>query len=853
MNKTKYIIGIAAMGVLLFSVFMNPVISANEIIPEDEGMEIDFFPEGDFDISLNVELKHNPITGPTFSAPTGMINRNFYYVITDFETPVDQYIGVPIEIPDGPTIEVDATLVGSELMAKVINDQDDILDWSGAFTLGENITFDFTFPNWADLWPEMGVPAEIPMFPFEIIPSEFVIPEGSSTGPIPYTVRTTDTWESFVDYLESQKQRGFEGPTVFPSIFYQAPGEFINEGSWWNGTEGAWKFFNDTMYDDDDSDDVTFETYGYSDGSELTTTFYMNRDNETGYQIVNLSTSAHYNTLGYLDFVEVEAMGDMDGNSIVEADERIYVAMELDHTTQENIPLSVGDKGEYLLDMNLEYDIDFADVEVGDSGMTLDELADMIIYPIIDNITAELTNLKFFNYSVSAVDGLYYTIDGYMLDVGAYSTDMLNYASGGIFAGEEPIIEVKPDVEDYYMPSSESDQDIIISMFDGMLYGNTTKFFEFRDSMHYDDFGEYSISPFNNSHVRLENMPGIEYAYVYNETDFRDAKEALENDFNDFSAKELLANLTGKEVYMGTVEYKQFEPHEDHTEYNGDMGIVPWINAPEGTFDDYYNTTYDIMKIWPETSKSLAVIVEIQELPGYRTYSSIFNFISNMDGLDPGLIVGMIIPKPVKTTDWELTEGPILFADAFVNVLNDFFGDSTLHNWLEVVFSAATNEGGETIDISMLDFGIDYEENTTNVSTKSWFDLAATVTGYDNESNSDITIAGEVSTGAKNMWDKNGVWLSTGFYLDLQVSIGVVELPDPTTTPDDNSTDVTTTTTQDDNVSSSDDTTTPGEENTTDPGEETTPDVSDLVSPGFGALVGVISLVALPLIFKRRK
>ncbi|MHA2239168.1 MAG: hypothetical protein ACXAB2_12475, partial [Candidatus Hodarchaeales archaeon] len=470
MNKKLYLLGAVTIGLLLLG-------SLSPAVAQGEGP---FIPEGTLDIGYDISLTNNWLVGPTPGpTPTDLTNTNLKYTVTSMKSPLDQFFNVGFFTPGDPTTEgppipefkIDGSFVGSELFVKIVNDQssglDRLIDWQAVLTVGNDI-------NLSVMWPE-GIPEPVNTL-IGMLPETYTLPAGSGTPPLP-VVSSTANFSSFENLNEMATNFGYEGlPFVSPAIFFVE--DTTDAYDYWSSEVDLDKLFPPAE-DPQNNNSVTVTPIDYGTAFELLIEAqFFNQTHDHGSITINGTWDA---ATGYLTDFEVILFADLDENGSLDAPEEFSIALALTDTPSAVTPISIGDSGEYI--MNVDF---WASIVTGNA--TEDAFFNDMLTAISDSIT-ELNGRVLLNYTVDAMDGLYYHLDGYMLNLTKFIGDRLGTLFGGTgptagFGAQEPL----PTIDTYYHPISGMDEGRnkwAINMFDAQVYSNMTMFYETYDGYNY--------------------------------------------------------------------------------------------------------------------------------------------------------------------------------------------------------------------------------------------------------------------------------------------------------------------------------------------------------------------------------
>ncbi|WP_455463814.1 hypothetical protein [Candidatus Hodarchaeum mangrovi] len=803
MKMRYYILGIMAMGMLLFGAFGTPVLAQED--PFAEGP-----PPGTYSIEYDINLVNNWLTGPTPMAASDLVNTNLYYNVTKMISPLDEYFNVGFFMPggegyEGPEWAIDGTFENSKVFVKIVNDQitekGRLLDIQAAMSLGEDVIISWRIPE--------GV--EPPStFPIDMLPSSFTLPAGSGTPPFPVIKMATNfsQFETLNDWFYNY---GYEGlPFFAPSIIFlddlsDAFNFWINE-----------VVIEDILPFDTENEDINFTTTVtpvYTTDFDLT--IELIAENDTA-DFGNFTLDATWSTNGFLSYFSFDFWMDFNENGILESNEHFYLEFDLYQSTQDMIPVSVGDKGEYLMDVALSLMVDL-------ENETLENMLNEMLTAIVGSIN-ELDGNHLLNYTITSMDGLYYTIDGYMFDLGRFMSDRLPFFNGGTGA-QEPL----PPIEDYYMPmfgegGDHGYREIALNMFDAGIYANSTSCWEVRDGYYwYDQYGYENWDPLyaeDENSTWIPYTPGVVNAIVFD-------REEWNMYYNwDKTFLENVQDLLPSSLYNGPVEYREFE----NTYY--DPYDMQWYN-------DTYHETWIVDNSSPfNTYTPYLIVLEIQEMPGtgYTTYipeGSMWNMfmmpIKPMGGLgaqdsQTGPMFGipidpkMLLPLPVRTPDWEVVGGLPILVEAIMDAMNNVL---TNPDFLAMLTGTVGDDPGDAMVINAFNFGMNWNENVTHAGMDTFLEFNGKNTDNDTSTKTIVEIAVSAYNEEYYFWKSTGSFDSMGSYSDMTVNINAEDWPTPTTTPP---------------------TTTP-----------TTTTTTIELTPGFEGIFIISGLLAIPIFFKKRR
>ncbi len=831
MNKRLFCVGVVTIGFLLLGSLSIPV-SAQDGGGPDMG---DF--EGLIDLSSDISLTNNWIVGPTTGSAADLTNTNLRYNVTSAKSPLDQFFNAGFffggDPNSGPVPEfaIDGTFEGSELFVKIVNDQRSIynpasrlLDWQAVLTLGEDITVSVNYP------PELadqGVPVDL-------LPTSVVLPAGSGTPPFP-VVSSTTNFTAFEDLSEMASWYGYDGlPFVSPAIFFV---ENVNDAfSYWDSEVDLDKLF---PFDDDGSENISVTaTPNLAADFELTILVeFFNATADHG----NITIMGVWNSVsGFLEHFSVQAIGDMDDSGVIDEWEEFFFVFDLLSNTKPIVPISIGDSGEYVINVDLSLD-DLDLVNDTEEQFVNDMLTEIIA------AVEELNGEQLLNYTVDEMDGLYYHLDGYMLDFNRFLGDRLGFLFGGEPAGsgaQEPL----PPLNDYYHPFDDGmDQwgthDFAINLFDAQMYQNTTSFLRRFDGSHWgywDEWGNWieefhPLQAEDNQTLRINDwVRGIMNAQVFEKQDWEmnyDQSKTLE---------ENLATSSAVEVYNGLVDYVEV------IEQGWD-----W-NETSGMYDIPVNWTYTDILINDSVGQNFVpgvdyvAFFEIEAMPesGFTSYLTKNNFMFMFGGDNGGdeMNAGMgaqdpippeeeqgfrlpvdpqiIIPMPARTPDWNQVGGAVILMEAYVDQLSAVITDP---DFLAFLMNMPMEDEGDSLTIHSFSFDLDWINNATNVGASVYSELDMTQVDNDTGDLEIVTTDGYVYTEEHYYWNPSGSfeWMSSHTSYALEVAIS--DYP-------------------------SDDTTTDDSEPTT-----TTEPTDVEISPGFETIFVLGSLMALPVFLRKRR
>ncbi|MHA2293515.1 MAG: Heimdall-CTERM domain-containing surface protein [Candidatus Hodarchaeales archaeon] len=844
MKKHYYLFGLVVTGLLFLGGLSFPVLAQDDGGPGEM--------PGTYEIDYDLSLTNVWDSGPVGHSPTGYTNMNLWYNVSSMVSPLDQFFNVgniiPMLPPDEggiPSFAIDGTFENSKLFVKVVNDQNDLIDWQAALMLGEDINISWEFPE----PPPTGTGAQDgPEIPFELLPTSFVLPAGTSTPPFP-VVRSTTNFSQYFDFSQLVHNYGYDG------VPFLSPGIFLLE----NVTD-AWSFWENEF---DLSQmplpfaiNVTTEHSGV--GSSFNLTFETEMTNGT-HTFGNASIWASWNSTGFLEMFEFMAFLDMNENYVLDSEEEISFFFELEKTEQEDIPVSVGDSGKYVMNTFLNLTVDLVDdTENADYQAVLDGLEAAI---------NALDGRHLLNYTIDSIDGLYYHLDGYIFMLEKFMKEHLWFLPGfgpettgnGAQNGFPEPPTFRP-VEEYYIPISEmvggpqdSSSDFAINMFDNMPYQNTTEFYRgFGGHYWWDDMGNQQFEPLradNDTHMRLPVGPGVVWIDVFENADWeyqwdRSQVSFMENYANKLGSGKRVPTPQISYIEVQSMYWDEFaEDWLPETYWDNDAQawlpvthLESWIIAGPATFvvnTDYY------------------AVVEISELPGlgyttYRTDQSPYMML-RMGGSDsgPGPQLGGIgaqnngpddggppirpeqaLPFPVRTPDWDIIGGTYDFIEAIVAEVSAMYTDEAFLSFLTEQFLGQSDKNDLNIDT--FTFGLVWTEDAVNVGMTANTDLVMqiTVDEPENEIFRDFDI--DLTSVEEYLWNLDGsfdtVSSASDIWLDYNFTDYHVE-PPPSSSSE------------------------PTSEPTSTSSEESTVDLS----PGFEILLALSGIIAIPIIYRRRR
>ncbi|MHA1995490.1 MAG: hypothetical protein ACW97Z_13180 [Candidatus Hodarchaeales archaeon] len=822
MNKRLFYVGVVTIGLLLLGSLSTPVFAQ-----EPEGPDVGDF-EGVIDLISDISLTNNWLVGPTTGPVSDLTNTNLRYNVTSAVSPLDQFFNAGFFMggdgSDGPQPEfaIDGTFEGSELFVKIVNDQQSIydptsrlLDWQAVLTLGEDITLSIAYPT--EL-ADQGVPVDL-------LPTSVVMPAGSGTPPLP-VISTPTNFSAFEDLSEIASWYGYDGlPFVGPAIFFV---EDVNDAySYWNNEVDLNELFH---IDDDSSENITVTaTPVLSTDFELTLNIQFS--NETAIHGDITIMGVWNQASGFLEHFEIQAIGDMDDDGVIEATEEFSFVFDLLGTSQASSPISVGDVGEYLINIDLDIVIDLV-------NNTEEDNVNSILPDIIQSVE-ELDGQPLLNFTVDAMDGLYYHLDGYMLDFNKYLGDRLGTIFNGGSGAQDPL----PLLQDYYHKFDDGmdergTHDFAINLFDAQMYENVTSFIRRFDGSHWGYWDEYNnwIEEFHplqaedNQTLFINDwIRGIMNAQVFEKYDWEmnyDQSKTLE---------ENLATTPAVEVYNGEVDYVDFV--EQGWDYNESSGM----------YDIPVNWTYTDILINDSIGQNFVpgvdyvAFFEIEALPesGFTSYFTKNNFMMMFGGDNGGndMNAGMgaqvdpepdqgfrlpidpqvVIPMPARTPDWDQVGGAVILMEALVDQLADVI---TNPDFIAALTNMPMEDEGDSLAIHSFGFDLDWINNATYVGVDAYSELDITQVDNDTGNLETVTTNAYIYTEEHYHWALGGAFDTMSSYSAFSIDVAVVDYP-------------------------TDETTLPPEDTTT------TTDVE--LSPGFETLFALGSLIALPIFLRKRR
>ncbi len=811
MKKQLYLLGIITIGALILGGL--PI----SIIAQDPAPMIEGPMPGIYNIDMDMALENIWLNGPTPSSPSGWVNTNLRYNLSQMVSPLNQFFNIGFFIPGesgdgGPQIALDGTFEGSELFVKIINDQgltdNGLIDWQASLMLGEEITISWLFPE----PPTAGVGSQDtgPAFPIELLPESFTIPAGSGTPLLP-VVRSPTNFSNYANLQNLARDFGYEdsGP------FFVGPSTFILDNP--SDAYSYWSTVNlDEIFppSEDPYENFSINVYPSTSGSDFQLGVEMSRFDSSSYPDIwyyqNVTIWGQWDSIGLLQNFEIQLFGDMGTqDGILSPEEEVFLAFDLLSNSQANIPLSINDAGKYVMDLSFTASVDLDN-----------DTEEQFVNSVLDAISGAINELNgntFIDYTVDGMDGLYYHLDGTMLDIEGFMKDRLGSIFGGTGA-QTPL----PPIEDYYHPlgddgSKSGFRGFAINLYDATPYQNTTMFYESRIIDSY--WGQH-----NSTHIDFmwDNIPGITNAWVFNKSDWFetwDANSVLH--LGDWSFLENFEQMKidGKTVFDGDVVYVEKQDMYGYTYYQTSI-----INNTPNQFDQF---------------QDYFIVLEIQELPdtSYTTYRSaggLWGLIpmgsnTKLGGIaaqsepDPvqeqafSIPIQQLIPMPIRTPDWDAVGGTALFIEAFVDAMSSVVTGPEFKQFIETSF-LETGDPGDMLTINIFNFGLDWVKNTTHAGIGAFSSTNILVIDDDpyNELVSRISLIEDSS--AQYFWGISGKFETVSISYDMTVDISFTEYTEEPTTP-----------------------------------TTTTGDTTPVITPGFDLLLAFMVLIALPIVIKRRK
>ncbi len=835
MKKYYLLFGIVTIGILLVGSLPGPVVA------QDDFME-NFPLPGTYDISVDMSLDNVWDTGPSPFSPTGMINTNLWYTVTDMISPLDEYFnagffgGDPAEYT-GPLFAIDGDFIDSELFVKILNDQGTQIDWQAALILGKNITI-----SW--MMQEEPVNASPQLLDFlEIVPENFTIVEGTAPPAFP-VVRSTTNFSDFFDYQELLYDYGYHGlPFFAPGIFYLD--NVYDAYEFWTNEANLTELFPgpDPEWNPGEYQTVSVSTFYGGTPAYMTLQLDFEWGNSTSSEVYG-NASVWFNwddTTGLLDGFWAEAYPDLDESGTLDTDELFFIELWLTSTEQADVPVNIGDSGKYLLDIELSAAV--SDYE----NATQEDMINTLLSSITDPINQELDGIHLLNYTVDAIDGLYYHVDGYIFDLGKYMTDRF----GWLFPPQEPTSigigaqEPVPPVESYYIPFTEmggdpgqrqDTSDFAINLFDAMNYRNTTEWYQGKGEYWPEKYWNYTsgIEETNTTHLRLHNdMPGVIDAWVFNANDWWNtwdqSTESFEDHFNE---------MLGSEVHHGLPEYIEtecswYDCWEENCTEVWDPYYQEWVTECDWACEEVFDTCTEawfINSSGPFVDNPYYVVFKIKEMPEttyttYTTYLSPYMLFSNVN-MDPS-IASQLIPMPIRTPDWDVTGGIVIFMDGLMDQVTEFITSPDFIDFLESMVME-TGDPGDKLVINSINMGFDWINNGTHAGMETHEDVNVDLADNNTVNKTYTEMHVESYEDTYYLWDASGAINTIGLVYDLLLTYDFELWPEPTTTTTTQPIGPTTTTT-------------------------TTTTEEPQLSPGFEMLLALSTLVVLPIFYKKKR
>ncbi|MFW9855576.1 MAG: hypothetical protein ACFFFG_10970 [Candidatus Thorarchaeota archaeon] len=788
MRKHFYILGLVSIGLLLLGGLGVPLL-AQDGDPFAGGPL-----PGTYTMDLDLGIDSVWTQGPGTTLPQGMVNTNLKYNLTTAVTPLNQYMNVGFISGEGegvPPFKIDGTMEGSDLFVKIINDQTDssgqrLLDWQAALILGSGITVAWQLD--ATTAPQ-GVP-------LDLIPTSFTIPGGSATPPLP-VVRSPTNFSYFTDLNDMAHLFGYKDgfPAITPAIFVLD--DLADAHSFWSNSAN-WMDVLPQGGEKGPDDNTSWKVTSSYPGNYALTIEGKHFNGTSGFQWENISVSGVWDNAGILTSFSVDFKSDADHSGSFDSNERVYVVFDLEpgYPSPANIPLALNDGGQYNMDV-------FFDITVDLVNDTQEQLVNDLLTSIESAVNA-LDGEKLLDWHVDSMDGLYYHVDGSMLDLARFLSDRLGFFSGGgVPAGSG----AQAPIENYYGPlggetGEWGQSDFALNLFDAQTYINSTWFY--RTDLHKGRRSE------NTTHLVPELLePGAVTASVYKQADWdyywrHDIPWSIEQQMAALPAPTWSGFVTYVEV---TEQYYNYEQGQTLTR----TVLKPYLINPGGTFDIF--TDY-------------AIVFGMQELAGtkftsYRSMGLLDTlFGSNkMAGLGAQVVPNLFgipldqlrsaIPLPVRTPDWEVVGGSMMFVEAVVDAVSDVL---TSPSFIEFVLTQVQlQDEGDDFDLSTFTFGLDWIKNTTHAGAKAGITLGVSAADNDTENYlfSEATVDFDAS--AEYFWLISGVFDTAGLSYGLSLDFDQLDYTPSTTT------------------------TTAG------------------ISPGFEILVVFGSLILIPAIVRRRR
>ncbi len=494
--------------------------------------------------------------------------------------------------------------------------------------------------------------------------------------------------------------------------------------------------------------------------------------------------------------------------------------------------MSLGDSGEYQLAIDLDISVDL-------ENETEETMINGLLSSIITSIE-ELNGETLLNYTVDSMDGLYYHVDGYMLDIQSFIMHRLGFIFGGDpppagFGSEDPF-ELPP-LNWYYFPLGDSmnswaHRDFAINLFDAYRYENLTEFYEVFEGHHYwDDYLQQEVfDPLqcNDTYsMPFGTMPGIEHVYIFEKSDW----DTYWNEYTPLMDSLDTLVYLGLDVYSGPVEYLEIHPEY----WNG----TDWVEEEWSYTEAWIQSPTEIFM----NDVDYVAVFQISEFAGldYTSYLSKQNplmqlFGGKNDG-DNGDYAGMgaqddyeqgpnlfgipiphygeFIPMPMRTPDWNAIGGALTFLEAYIDQIA-----AVITNPDFITFLESMNEfpdEGDGVAINTFNFDLDKIQNATHFGAEAFMDVD--VQQWDNNTGNETMDEMHIdySLSAEYLWDIGGAFSTVGMTFDLTFTYSSISYhEEPTTTT---------------------------EPTTTDPE----------LTPGFELLLVFSGLIAIPIISKKRR
>ncbi|MHA1974160.1 MAG: hypothetical protein ACTSW1_14270 [Candidatus Hodarchaeales archaeon] len=827
MKMRYYLFGLLTMSVLVFGLGA-PVI-AKESMAGDDPMNDGPFP-GTYYVDFDFDLINNWLNGPTLKTPEGLVNTNLYYNVTEMISPLDQYFNAGFITggeEGGPMFAIDGTLEDSDLIVKIINDQTSdygrLLDFQGSLILGNNITLSWMFPEEEPVPPEAGL---IEAF----MPDNFTIPEGSGLPFFPL-IKMATNFSQFSDLSQLFWDFGYEGgmPFFIPAVFYVD--DLADAAAYWTNKSDINQILNI-----DEASDTNFSTSVSTllNESGFDLLIELQAFNDT-FDFGNFSVNAHWGIDGFLSDFSFNMFFDDSQNGILEDFEEYLIVFELDSMNQDQIPISVGDEGEYIIDIYLDAWVDL-------ENQTMEDMLNSLLTAISDSIN-ELNGYPLLNYTVTSMDGLFFTLDGYLLDLPKFIQDRLPFFGPEPAAGlgsQEPL----PPVDDYYQPLMMNFEDRgyhpdALNLFDSSVYMNSTLFYELFDGWMWwnDETQQFDHNPlfaWDNRSMEIPNNPGIVNAMVFKDTDW------WGNYDHDLAFIENLDNMIGMAVYDGPVTYVEKEDNYY------DIYDERWYNHTWTDAWIYANDTEPF-----DVDQPYVLVMEISEMPetNYTSYLSIDSIFKMLGGAKEPMPAGIgaqdegpmlpfdmpmdprrSIPFPARTPDWDIVGTLPTFLESITDTINDIITNPDL---IDMLSSMTGDDPGDSLSINDVDLGFDWEVNDSHAGMSSFFMINGTVIDNDTGMEAIVDFNVTANTDQEIYWDIDGYFDSLGSSSNIELNLGVEYWPEPPNT--------TTTTTVPTNETDT---------NTTAPPDTSIPPE---LTPGFETLAVLSGLIAVPVFFKKRR